>query len=74
MSLLVVLLVILWFIFSWSVLLMSPKWWLWSAIWWANFWWNEYWSKKTIEWKLKYVALISWILFVIVSFLMPYMS
>jgi protein translocase SecG subunit len=55
----------------WSVLLMSPKGWLWLGLWWMS---NsgEYGSKKTIEGTLKKVALISSILFAITALILPY--
>lgn len=73
-TVLVVFLVILWIVFIWSVLLMSPKWWLWAWIlwWWAG--WHEYGGKKSIERKLKYVAMVTWILFILISLFLPYFA
>ncbi len=54
-----------------SVLLMSPKGWL--GLWLggvSNA--GEYGSKKTVEWTLKKVALISSIIFAISALLLPY--
>lgn len=55
----------------WSVLLMSPKGWLWLGLGWIS---NsgEYGSKKTIEGTLKKVALISSIVFAISALILPY--
>lgn len=55
----------------WSVLLMSPKGWLWLGLgWMSNS--GEYGSKKTIEGTLKKVALISSIVFAISALILPY--
>lgn len=70
-TLLIAVLILGWITFIGSVLLMSPKWWLWLWIGWMA-WGNEYGSKKTLENKLKKVALISGILFLIVSLILPY--
>ena len=72
-TLLILLLIISGIIFVWSVLLMSPKWWLGSAIGGLG-WWDEYWSKKSLEWKLKKVALITSIIFVLISLILPYVN
>jgi len=69
---LIIVMVVLGCAFMACVLMMSPKWWLWLGIWWASASWNEYWSKKSIEWKLKVVAMIAWILFVCVCLLLPF--
>jgi len=55
----------------WAIVLMSPKWWIWMGIWWASGS-NEYGSKKSLEWKLKNVAIISAVLFVVSSIILPY--
>lgn len=70
-TLLIVLLVLAWIAFVTSVLLMSPKggMGLWIG-WMAG--WNEYGSKKTLETKFKKVALVSAILFIVVSVILPY--
>lgn len=36
-----------------SILLMSPKWWLWLGIWWASAGGWDYGSQKTVESSLK---------------------
>jgi hypothetical protein len=54
-----------------AALLMSPKWWIWMGIWWMA-WWNEYGSKKSLEGKVKKIATIAWIIFVVTSLLLPY--
>lgn len=54
-----------------SALLMSPKWGIGIGIWWMA-WWNEYGSKKSLEWKVKKVATVSGIIFVVASLLLPY--
>ena len=61
-------------VFVASVLMMSPKWWIGMWIWWFSSWWNEYGSKKSIEWKLKKVAIVSWILFVGTCLFMPFVG
>lgn len=54
-----------------SVLLMSPKGWLWLGLgWMSNS--GEYGSKKTIEWTLKKVALAASLIFVISALILPY--
>ena len=60
-------------IFVTSVLLMSPKWWLWASIWWIA-WSDEYGSKKSLEWKLKKIAIITGIIFIILVLILPYVS
>ncbi len=72
-TLLIVLLIISWIIFVGSVLLMSPKWWLGSAIGGLGGW-DEYGSKKSLEWKLKKVALVTSIMFVVISLILPYVN
>jgi protein translocase SecG subunit len=69
--LLIIVLILSGIAFVWSVLLMSPKGWLWLGIGWMA-WGNEYWSKKTLENKLKRVALISSILFIVSALILPY--
>jgi hypothetical protein len=54
-----------------SALLMSPKGGMWLGIWWMG-WWNEYGSKKSMEGKVKKIATISSIVFVVASLLLPY--
>ena len=72
-TLLIVLMVIVGIIFVASVLLMSPKWWLWATIGWiAGS--DEYGSKKSLEWKLKKIALVTAIVFIILVLILPYVS
>ena len=71
---LIIALVVLWVIFMVSVLLMSPKGWIGLWIGGASAGWNEYWSKKSIEGKLKLIALISAILFVGVCIFLPFVA
>lgn len=54
-----------------SVLLMSPKGgiWLWIG---GISWGNEYWSKKSLEGKVKKIATVTSIIFIIASLLLPY--
>lgn len=73
-SVLIIALVILWCVFMASVLMMSPKWWIWLWIGWFSAGWNEYGSKKSIEWKLKIAAMISGILFVLVCIFLPFVG
>ena len=70
-TILLVLLVVSWLLFSGSVLLMSPKWWLWAWIAWV--WWSsDYGSKKSVESTLKRVAVITSIIFVVTAIMLPY--
>ena len=72
-TLLTILLVLSWAIFVWSVLLMSPKGGLGSAL--GGVWaWSEYGSKKSLEWKLKKIALITSKVFVVISLILPYVK
>ncbi len=72
-TLLIIVLIVLGIIFTWSVLLMSPKWGLGAALGWI---WgsDEYGSKKSLEWKLKKVALATSIAFVIVALILPFVK
>lgn len=58
-------------VFIGSVLLMSPKWGIGLGIGWLSGA-NEYGSKKSLETKLKKVAVISGALFVIIAIILPY--
>ena len=73
-SALIIIMVVLWCVFMACVLMMSPKWWIGFGIGGASAWWNEYWSKKSIEWKLKIAAMISWILFVLACLFLPFVA
>ena len=73
-AVLIIALVILWCVFMASVLMMSPKWWIWLWIWGFSAWWNEYGSKKSIEWKLKIVAMVAGILFLGICAFMPFVG
>lgn len=57
--------------FIWSALLMSPKGWIWMGIWWMAGG-NEYGSKKSLEGKVKKIATVAGIIFVVASLLLPY--
>lgn len=70
-TLLIIVLIVAWIAFIGSVLLMSPKGGLGLGIGGMSGG-NEYGSKKTLETKLKKVALISSILFVLVALILPY--
>jgi hypothetical protein len=52
---------------------MSPKWWLWAAISGIGGS-DEYGSKKSLEWKLKKVAIITSIAFWVIVLILPYVS
>ena len=65
--------IIIWIIFVTSVLLMSPKWWLGAAISGIGGG-DEYGSKKSLEWKLKKIAIVTGILFVLVVLILPYVN
>lgn len=73
-SLLIVGIVVLGIVFSVSVMLMSSKGGLWFGIGGAAAGWNEYGSKKTLEWTLKKVALVTGIAFIALSVALPYIS
>ena len=70
-TLLIIALILAGIVFIGSVLLMSPKGGLGLGIG-GMAWGNEYGSKKTLENKLKKVALISGLVFLIVSLIVPY--
>lgn len=72
---LVVLLILTGIVFIASVLLQSPKGGgIWMGIGGASAGGNEYGSKKTMEGKLKKIALISGIFFVIIVLFLPYIK
>jgi hypothetical protein len=71
---LIIAIVVLWCVFMACVLMMSPKWWIWLWIGGASAWGNEYWSKKSIEWKLKIIAMIAWILFLWICVFLPFVD
>ncbi len=74
-TLLNVIIVVSGLIFVFTVMFMSPKWnWLWAISWMSIGGTNEYWSKKSIENTLKKTAIISWIIFTIVSLLYPFIK
>jgi len=68
---LILLLAISWVVLVISVLLMSPKWWLGMGIGWLSAG-SDYGSKKSLEWKLKKVAIVAWVAFLIISLILPY--
>lgn len=72
-TLLIILLILSWVVFVGSVLLMSPKGWLGSAIGWIGSS-DEYGSKKSMEWKLKKVAIVTSIIFVVIALILPYVN
>lgn len=72
-TLLIILLIVSGIIFVWSVLLMSPKWGLGAAIGGIG-WSDEYGSKKSMEGKLKKVAIVTVSIFVIISLVLPYVN
>ena len=65
--------IIIGIVFVTSVLLMSPKWWLWAAISGIGGG-DEYGSKKSLEWKLKKIAIVTSIAFWIIVLILPYVS
>ncbi len=69
---LIIILIVSWILFVWSVLMMSPKWWLWAWIAWFGWWAWDYGSKKSVEWTLKKVAYVTSIIFVLSSIILPY--
>ena len=71
-NILIAIMIISWVIFVTSMLLMSPKWWLWAGIAWSG-WWDNYWSKKSVEWTLKKSAIISAIIFMSTAIILPYL-
>lgn len=70
-SLLIAIILVSWIVFMWSVLLMSPKWWLWIGIGGMSGV-NEYGSKKSLETTLKKVALFTSLIFVVSVVILPY--
>lgn len=68
---LTIVLVITGITFVGSVLLMSPKGWLGLGIGWMAGG-NEYGSKKTLENKLKKVAVVSGVVFLLIALILPY--
>ncbi len=74
-TLMLILLILTGIVFIGSVLLQSPKGGgIWMGIGGASAGGNEYGSKKTMEGKLKKIALISGILFVIIVLFLPYVK
>lgn len=74
-TVMLILLILTGIIFIGSVLLQSPKGGgIWMGIGGASAGGNEYGSKKTMEGKLKKIALISGILFVIIVLFLPYVK
>lgn len=70
-TLLIIIMILSGVAFIWSVLLMSPKWGIWLGI--GGFsGWNEYGSKKSLEVRIKKIAIIAAIIFVLVSIILPY--
>lgn len=65
--------VIFWIVFVGSVLLMSPKGGLGIGIGWVAGG-NEYGSKKSIESRLKNIALVSGVAFVVVIVILPFLK
>lgn len=72
-TILIIGLIISWLVFATTVMLMSPKWWLWFGIGGASQS-NEYGSKKSLEHTFKNAAYISGIIFVIICVLYPYLN
>lgn len=72
-TLLIILLILSGIIFVWSVLLMSPKGGLGSAIGGMG-WSDEYGWKKSMEGKLKKVAIVTSLIFVVISVVLPYVN
>lgn len=66
------LLIISGLVFATTVMLMSPKWWLWFSLGGMSST-NEYGSKKSLEHNIKNVAYISGAIFVVVCVLYPYL-
>ncbi len=71
-TLLTIIMIISWIICVASILLMSPKWGLWSWIAWGA-WGDDAWSKKSVEWWLKKSAIISAIIFFSIALFLPYL-
>jgi len=70
-TVLIVIMILSWVVFTTSVLLMSPKWWLGMGIGWVSGSW-DYGSQKSVEWKLKYLAIVTSIIFVATAIALPY--
>ena len=72
-TLLIVLMVLIGIVFIGTIMLMSPKGWLWAGIGGASGW-SERWSKKSLESTLKKIAAITWVTFVVISLFLPYVD
>lgn len=72
-TLLIVLMILVGIVFITSVLLMSPKGWLGAAIGGIG-WGDEYGSKKSLEWKLKKIAIVTSIVFWVIVLILPYVN
>ena len=72
-TLLIILMILVGIVFVTSVLLMSPKWWLGAAISGIG-WGDEYGSKKSLEWKLKKIAIVTSIVFWVIVLILPYVN
>lgn len=68
---LIILMILAGIVFVGSVLLMSPKGGIGLGIWWMSGV-SEYGSKKSLEGKLKNVAIVSGVIFIIISLILPY--
>lgn len=71
--LLLVLLALSGIVFVGTVMLMSPKGGLWVAFGGGAGSSNEYGSKKSLETSLKRTAYVTWVVFVVVSLVLPYL-
>jgi len=70
-TVLIVIMILSWIVFTTSVLLMSPKGGLGMGIGGASGSW-DYGSQKSVEWKLKYLAIVTSIIFVATAITLPY--
>ena len=72
-NILMAVLFISWVVFTISVLLMSPKAWLWAGIGGVSAG-GDYGSKKSVEWGLKNAAIISSIIFIGTCIALPFVD
>ncbi len=70
---LIIIMILAGIVFVGSVLLMSPKGGIGMGIWWLSGA-NEYGSKKSLETKLKKVAIAAGVIFILIAVILPYTS
>jgi len=73
LTFLLILIILSWIVFIFSVLLMTPKGGLGFGVWWITTS-NEYGSKKSLETTLKKSAIVSILVFTVSSMIYPYLN